>query len=290
MSILNFKTRITNVVMGLFILFCATGLRAQSGINTKSPQATLDVATSNDPGKPEGVIAPRITGEQLKAKDALYGAAQDGALVYVTTPLTSTTTSAKTAYVLDKGYYVFNATLGTDGEWRYMRRIKTDRISGGVLGSVYTGPPINLRSRNGVSERAEIISRTFNISRLSVLFVTFSVPVSNVSPYNGGILSDGASKLLSTNVWIKGPNDTAERILIRSASPFTNHGNAYVTGTYQLNASRTIFLPDAGEYTIRLEASIYAFDSTGVRADFCNNNSGDIDTVFDVFVEPLQGD
>ncbi len=276
--------------MGLFFLFYVTGLRAQSGINTKSPQATLDVATSNDPNMPEGLIGPRMTGEQLKAKDALYGAEQDGALVYITTPLTTTTTSAKTVYVLNKGYYVFNASLGTNGEWRYMRNIRKERISGGTMGSVYTGPVIKIRSRNGTNERQDIISRTFSISRPSIVYVTFSVPVSYISSYNGGLLTDGASKLLAVNVWGKGPNDTQETIVLRSSLPFTNHGNFYVAGAFQLNGSRTVFLPDAGTYTIRMEAFIFAADSNGVSADFCEYNADNgIDTVFDVFVEPLQG-
>jgi len=34
--------------------------------------------------KPDGLIAPRLTGDQLRAKDAGYLVAQTGAIVYVT--------------------------------------------------------------------------------------------------------------------------------------------------------------------------------------------------------------
>ncbi|WP_106915845.1 tail fiber domain-containing protein [Chryseobacterium aurantiacum] len=78
------------------------------GINTQTPQATLDVtlrpATAN---LPEGIIAPRITGNALKAKNALYLAAQNGTLVYVTTADTAPT--GKTVNVTSPGYYYYDA-------------------------------------------------------------------------------------------------------------------------------------------------------------------------------------
>ncbi|GEN73194.1 hypothetical protein [Chryseobacterium lathyri] len=46
---------------------------AQVGINISTSKATLDVvATPSDITKTDGLIAPRITGNELKAKDALY--------------------------------------------------------------------------------------------------------------------------------------------------------------------------------------------------------------------------
>jgi len=43
----------------------------QVGINTATPKATLDVtSTPADLTKTDGFIAPRLTGAELKAKDA----------------------------------------------------------------------------------------------------------------------------------------------------------------------------------------------------------------------------
>lgn len=81
------------------ILFTAAILYAalsysQSGINTLNPRATLEVAASPaDPAKTDGVIAPKLTGDQLKAKDNLYDADQTG--THVTAP----------------GYYCFDGTV-----------------------------------------------------------------------------------------------------------------------------------------------------------------------------------
>lgn len=78
---------------------------SQVGIETDTPQATLDVV-----GKPadnsvlDGIIAPRLEGAQLRAKT--YTSAQIGALVYVT--LADTAPAGQTIDVTAAGYYYFN--------------------------------------------------------------------------------------------------------------------------------------------------------------------------------------
>ncbi|MDR6487828.1 hypothetical protein J2799_002333 [Chryseobacterium vietnamense] len=85
---------------------------AQVGINTSNAQSTLDiVGNPNDTTKIDGIIAPRITGNQLAAKDALYTVAQTGAMVYVTAAANPTT--PKTINVTSPGYYTFNGNLWT---------------------------------------------------------------------------------------------------------------------------------------------------------------------------------
>jgi len=84
---------------------------AQVGIQTESPNATLDVASK--PGvltAIDGIIAPKLKGSELKAKDALYTALQEGALVFVTEALASADTTVKTKNVLNIGYYYFDGT------------------------------------------------------------------------------------------------------------------------------------------------------------------------------------
>lgn len=90
-----------------FLLFCIA-MQAQVGIGTTTPQATLDIT-----GEPtisttlDGVIAPRITGDQLRAKT--YTAAQTAALVYVTAA--DTAPAGQTIDVTQIGYYFFNGTV-----------------------------------------------------------------------------------------------------------------------------------------------------------------------------------
>ncbi|WP_157960833.1 beta strand repeat-containing protein [Nubsella zeaxanthinifaciens] len=78
------------------------------GVSTITPATTLDVQ-----GKPgsatvaDGVTFPRLTGDQLKAKDATYTDA--GTIVYVTAAVG--TASTKTANVNAIGLYQFNGTI-----------------------------------------------------------------------------------------------------------------------------------------------------------------------------------
>lgn len=91
----------------LLILFFSF-TKAQVGINTNSPQATLDVAGfPTDATKIDGVIAPRLSLAQLNAKT--YGAAQTGALVYVNDVTGSTNTA--TALIKGVGYYSFDGVV-----------------------------------------------------------------------------------------------------------------------------------------------------------------------------------
>ncbi|GAB0155529.1 hypothetical protein CHRYSEOSP005_07900 [Chryseobacterium sp. Alg-005] len=78
---------------------------AQVGVNTTSPQATFDVVGNpSDITKYDGIIAPRITGDQLKAKT--YSSLQTGALVYVT--VADSAPGGQTLEVTSPGYYYFN--------------------------------------------------------------------------------------------------------------------------------------------------------------------------------------
>ncbi|WP_315053144.1 hypothetical protein [Chryseobacterium indoltheticum] len=93
-------------------LFCSSLAYSQVGIDTETPKATLDVTGKpTDMSKIDGFLVPRLSGTELKAKDALYGADQNAALIYVTTPLASADTSAKTINVTSSGYYFFDGNF-----------------------------------------------------------------------------------------------------------------------------------------------------------------------------------
>ncbi|CAI8725642.1 hypothetical protein [Chryseobacterium sp. IT-36CA2] len=85
---------------------------SQVGINTPNANSTLDVVGNpNDATKADGIMAPRLTGNQLAAKDAKYTAAQTGTMVYVTAAAAPTT--PKTINVTSPGYYTFNGNIWT---------------------------------------------------------------------------------------------------------------------------------------------------------------------------------
>lgn len=94
-------------IIYLLILVVNIQLKAQVGINTTSPKATLEVV-----GKPDlldhfdGIIPPKITGDQLAKKN--YTTTQKGAIVYVTQPVTKLL--GQVIHVVEEGYYSFNGT------------------------------------------------------------------------------------------------------------------------------------------------------------------------------------
>ena len=86
-------------------------LNAQVTVGSNAiPNATLDIVASNPSGAnvPEGFIAPRLTGDQIKAKDAAYGTLQNGAIVYATTAVTGAP-AGKTKRITASGYYYYDA-------------------------------------------------------------------------------------------------------------------------------------------------------------------------------------
>ncbi len=80
------------------------------GINTYDPKASFEIKSSpGNTNRIDGLIGPKLTGNQLKAKDALYDVDQSGAIVYVTAAVTSS--SAKTVNVTKTGYYYFDGSV-----------------------------------------------------------------------------------------------------------------------------------------------------------------------------------
>lgn len=94
----------------LFIgLSLGTFINAQVGINTTTPSSTFDVSKSSVSTVPDGVLVTRMTGDELKAKDALYLANQNGTLVYVTA--VSAVTTPKTINVKTSGFYYYDNSI-----------------------------------------------------------------------------------------------------------------------------------------------------------------------------------
>ncbi|UHO39658.1 hypothetical protein H5J24_06160 [Chryseobacterium capnotolerans] len=84
---------------------------AQIGINTDTPHATLDVTGSTNPHMKDGLLPPRVSKQQLAAKDfGTYGSDQIGAIVYITdiiTPAGFVPSIAQVGSIHNTGYHYF---------------------------------------------------------------------------------------------------------------------------------------------------------------------------------------
>ncbi len=105
----------------IFIMFFCI-INAQVGINTETPKSTLHIQKVADLKFPDGVIPPRISGDSLRLKATAYGIAQNGAIVYVTSPITGLADSEpKTQDVKTTGLFVYDAYYthpnATQGIW-----------------------------------------------------------------------------------------------------------------------------------------------------------------------------
>lgn len=86
---------------------------AQTGINTKTPKATLDIqGNPADPTSIDGFLAPRISGPNLQRKNSLYKNEQIGTIVYVTSKSPQAgNMNDKTEKVTGPGYYYYDGSL-----------------------------------------------------------------------------------------------------------------------------------------------------------------------------------
>ena len=97
-----------NIITLAVSLFSLT-IFAQVGINNNTPKATLDITAQTTNGsKPEGLLPPRLTGDQIQAGDAQYTAAQAGIIIYATAAATAPST--KTANITAAGYYFYDGS------------------------------------------------------------------------------------------------------------------------------------------------------------------------------------
>ena len=138
-----------NFYLAIALLGFSVSLNAQTakkgvGIKTDSPQATLDVrAEATVTTMPDGVLVPRLDVGQLDAKSAVYGADQNGALVFITSN-TPGGAGTKVEKVKDPGFYYYDAT---NSKWKAVG----GGDAGQIKGSVHTNVGTNVRSIAGLS-------------------------------------------------------------------------------------------------------------------------------------------
>lgn len=103
--ILKQQNIMKNNFLKLIFVLMAAHLFPQVGINTQTPKATLEVVgRPDDTNHYDGIILPRISGDQLSAKT--YTSAQKGAIIFVTS--SASNLSGQTSHIEKSGLYFFD--------------------------------------------------------------------------------------------------------------------------------------------------------------------------------------
>ena len=101
----------------LLAFLFATVTNAQVGIGTDNPKVTLDVLGKPElPSSIDGLLIPRLTGDELRAKNSIYTNAEHSTLIFVT--IADTNPAGKTIQVTEPGYYYYNQPeSSSNGLW-----------------------------------------------------------------------------------------------------------------------------------------------------------------------------
>jgi hypothetical protein len=96
------------------VLLFSTTAFAQVGINNTSPKATLDITAKTNGTKPEGLIVPQLTGDQIRAATTatptpVYGSNQKGLIIYAT--VADSAPAGATVNITAPGYYYFDGSV-----------------------------------------------------------------------------------------------------------------------------------------------------------------------------------
>jgi hypothetical protein len=179
------KSNMTKKLFPSLFLLVGSFAFAQVGFNTNNPNATLDVVGNpSDISKFDGIIGPRISGDQLRTKT--YTASQTGALVFVTAA--DSAPAGQTLEVTTPGYYYFNGNPSVNRWIKVVvsadQKIRT-LASGSVAGDDYTvlvGGNIALPAAN-ISNMGKIYNLINDTNGNVTISGTFRMNGGNFSNY-----------------------------------------------------------------------------------------------------------
>jgi hypothetical protein len=173
-----------------FLLTISVSLMGQVGINTTSPQSTLQVVgKATVINSLDGIIAPSITGDQLKLKT--YTMQQNGALQYVTQAATIANRTGQTINVDSSGYYYFSVI---DNVWYILQNTRQNWVFDNSYEAIAENPvdviigPISIVNDVNLGLSLNIAIPAFSTVKVVVHYsvpIGLTNPLANVGGYMG---------------------------------------------------------------------------------------------------------
>ncbi|WP_042721686.1 hypothetical protein [Flavobacterium sp. B17] len=212
---------------------------SQVGVNNTSPQATLDVTAKTTNGsKPEGFIAPRLTGDQIKSADTRYGTAQTGTLIYATAAVT--TSSTKTANITAAGYYYFDGSI-----WQKVSGSSAAYTAGTGLtltGTAFSANDASLTAK-GIVQLSGDLAGTASSPTVSKIQ---GKSVSSTAPTNGQVLKYNTTNSSWEPSSDAGLTSEVDGVIGNEVTSATTNGGLTLSGSGTSASPYTLGLPTTG--------------------------------------------
>jgi hypothetical protein len=225
----NFKTTGKNLFAAAIVLLAGGSILAQQGkvgINTTNPKATLDVtAKTKTSGSAEGIIAPRLTGNEIRAKNNDYDLPEKGTIIYALSA--DSAPEGKTANITAEGYYYFDGQI-----WQAMKTTQSADIP---------EPWYIVGSTNKATDNTQNIYHG-NGTNVKV----------GIGDYSG----NGSSIHANSTLEINGTSTNKESTSGTNAIDFTKSNLAYSPSTSAAPTFNCTGLKDGGTYTLSWQGNI----------------------------------
>lgn len=111
------KQNLKIYLFSTILILCANlNIFAQVGVNTEDPKATLDITNATNGTAPEGLLVPRLTGNEIESMttSASLGGVHNGLLVFSTKA-----SNAVTPVITSTGFWYFDSI---DSTWKILER------------------------------------------------------------------------------------------------------------------------------------------------------------------------
>ncbi|WP_347218904.1 tail fiber domain-containing protein [Chryseobacterium sp.] len=134
-----FKLCLIGSIATSSLMYSQTG---SIGINTPNPKATLDINAKTDgSSQPEGLMIPRLTGDQIQTMTSSIQPGTESLMIYATARPVSPT--AKVSKITQPGYYFWNGT-----DWESMGVNSNIYTSDGAITTTLASRNVDLNGKN----------------------------------------------------------------------------------------------------------------------------------------------